>query len=134
LKRNHLNPARFFLYLSIALGFTLALAPTNNAFATPITIHMDAYLLGILNIPVTGITMFQFKLYNTQVDGPSIYTESTMLGVQNGNFSHDLGSTKPLDNSLFSSTRWPDTSLFGIFSFCTTDIDNVIEGVIITSR
>jgi len=100
--------------LLIALGLTLTFTPANTAFATPVTIHMDGYLLNLLNDPISGNATFQFRLFNTPIIGTPLYTESAVIAVSNGHFSHNLGSINPLDNSLFSSPRWLATTVFGI--------------------
>ena len=109
-KREARRLARCFIHLSIALSLTLALAPENNAFATPIAIHIDGYLRDATDAPVTITATFQFKLFDVAVGGSVVYdTGLVVLGVLDGNFSYDLGSSVSLDDSLFSSTRWLDT-------------------------
>jgi hypothetical protein len=98
----------------MALGLTLAFVPKNSAFASPVTIPMDGYLVNFLNTPITGTTTFQFRLFDVVLGGAPLYAESVNVNVLNGNFSYNLGSIVPLDNALVSSTRWLDTTVFGI--------------------
>ena len=68
-----------------------------------------SHLVDATNAPVTGITFSQLSLFDTPVAGTLLYGELAFFGVLNGNFSYNLGSVIPLDDSLFPSTRWLET-------------------------
>ena len=59
MRRTRSTVARF---LMIALGLALALVPLNTVFASPVTIHMDGYLVDVTDTPVNLIALFMFRL------------------------------------------------------------------------
>jgi len=95
----------------IALGLALALVPLNTVFASPVTIHMDGYLVDVTDTPVNLIALFMFRLYDAAAGVSAVHNELAILPVFNGNFSYNLGSILPLDSSLFSPNLWLETSV-----------------------
>jgi len=69
---------------------------------TPATLAYQGQLGDAGGIPLVGTFTMRFALYDVASGGVALWIENQSIGVDNGNFSVQLGDNTPLPDSLFS--------------------------------
>lgn len=87
---------------AFCVGLLAPLGASVHAQVVPSIITFQGMLSDAVGDPIAGTRSVEFSLYEDSLGGSPVWNESKDVLVENGLFATYLGSTNPLDPSLFT--------------------------------